>query len=112
MQTPLNRSLKSCLDELNINMRRYKSVTRTTGFNATAKLVVLMESTVVLIKLPLVLGVELNITIAGQEKEKPSIVYLNLMAGETHDAGIRLRTNDAEDMNLPLTFRGLDFAKD
>ncbi|MEN3056481.1 MAG: hypothetical protein ABC542_02165 [Candidatus Methanosuratincola petrocarbonis] len=104
----------SYLDDLNINMRWYKGVTGTIGFNATAKLVALNESAVVLIKLPAVeAGVELNITIAGQEKVKPSIIHIsNLTVGKTYDVEIRMRTNDAVDMDLSLTFIGLDFAKD
>jgi hypothetical protein len=36
----------------------------------------------------------------------------SLTIGETYDVEIRMRTNDAVDMDLSMTFIGLDFAKD
>jgi len=77
--------------------------------------VALNKSALTLVKAPLVARVELNITIAGQENSepKPSIVYVSdLTIGKTYDAEIRMITNDAVDMDLSITFIGLDFAKE
>ncbi|MEN3035512.1 MAG: hypothetical protein ABC537_04330 [Candidatus Methanosuratincola sp.] len=103
----------SYLDDLNINMRWYKGYTGTIGFNASAKLVAINESALILVKAPLAESVQLNITFAGQEYAKPSIVYVSdLTIGKTYDAEISMSTNDAVDMDLSITFIGLDFAKD
>jgi len=103
----------SYLDDLNINMRWYKSYTGMIGFNASTKLVALNESALILVKAPLSDSVQLNVSIAGMELVKPSIVYVsNLTIGKTYDAEIRMITNDAVDMDLSITFIGLDFAKD
>lgn len=103
----------SYMDGLDINMRWYKGVTGMFGFNASTRVVALNETAIVLVKVPLVSSVELNITAANQSREKPNIMYIsNLTVGKAYNIEVRMRTNDTVDMDLSITFIGLDFARD
>ncbi|MEN3016973.1 MAG: hypothetical protein ABC585_04300 [Candidatus Methanosuratincola petrocarbonis] len=106
----------SYLENLNLNFRWYKDVVNSTGaigFNASAKVVALNDTAYILMKAPLADSVQVNVSINGETRTKgPVITIKDLTPWNTYQLNVTLWTANQVDMDLSVSFIGLDFAKE
>lgn len=106
----------SYVDTLSLNFRWYKEMVNVTGpigFNASTKVVALDNTAYILMKAPLAESVKVNASINGQLGTKaPVMVVTNLTQWNTYLLNVSVWTENLVDMDLSVSFIGLDFAKE